>query len=69
MEPFAIVIHFKLFEHSVLGIRTGLKAFAMDGFDLKTLVPAFHGGVVITVAFLAHAANQMVLMEQFLVGG
>jgi len=38
-------------------------------FDLEAVVPAFHGGVVITVALLAHAANQPVFSEQLLVNG
>ena len=69
MKPFAIVIHFDIFEHQVLGFWPGLKAFAMHGFDLEAVVPAFRGGVILTVAFLAHAANQSMFMEQFLVGG
>ena len=67
MKPFAIVIHFDIFEHLVLGTGTGLKAFAMDGFDLETVVPAFHSGVIITVAVLAHAAIQLMFSEQRLV--
>jgi hypothetical protein len=39
MKPFAIVIHFNVLDHLVLGIGTGFKAFAMDGFDLKAMVP------------------------------
>ena len=30
----------------------------MDGLDLQAMVPALHGGVVVTVAFLAHAGDE-----------
>ena len=69
MKPFAIVIHFKLFEHLELGIRTSLEAFTMNSFDFETVVPTFHRGIIITVTFFAHAANQMVFSEKFLIGG
>ncbi|NOU23613.1 MAG: hypothetical protein HOO93_17835 [Methyloglobulus sp.] len=39
----------------------------MDGFDLEAVAPAFHGGIVVAIAFFAHAANQMVFSEKFLV--
>jgi len=54
MELFAIVVPFDILEYLVLGLYTGFKAFAMHGFDFEALVPAFHGGVIITVAFLAN---------------
>ncbi|MGZ5009032.1 MAG: hypothetical protein ACXV8W_14095, partial [Methylobacter sp.] len=41
VKPFAIVIHFKLVEHVILGFRTRQKPFAMNRFDLKAMVPAF----------------------------
>ena len=63
MKPFAIVIYFKLFEHLELGLGTGLEAFTMNSFDFETVAPAFHGGVVITVTFFAHAANPLVFIE------
>jgi hypothetical protein len=40
----------------------------MNRFDLKAVVPAFHCSIVVAVAFLAHATNQLVLMEKFLIG-
>ena len=67
MKPFAIVVHFELFEHLILGLCAGFKPFAMNRFDFKAVVPAFHGGIVITVAFFAHATNQLVFTEKFLV--
>ena len=67
MKPFAIAIHFDIFEHLVFGFRTGFKAFSMHCFDLETVVPTFHRGIVITSAFLAHATDELVFIEQFVV--
>ena len=69
MKQFAIVIYFDIFEHLVLSLEAGYKAFTMNGLDLEAVVPAFHGGVVETVAFFAHAANQLVFVKQLLVNG
>ena len=66
MKPFAIVIHFDIFEHLMLGIGTSLKAFAMNSFDFESVVLAFHSGVVITVVLLAHTANQLMFSELIL---
>ena len=66
MEPFAIVIYFKLFEHLELGLGTGLEAFTMNSFDFESVVLAFHSGVVITVVLLAHSANQLMFSELIL---
>jgi hypothetical protein len=62
MKPFAIVMHLDVFQHWVLGRRLGLKQFAMNRFDLEALVPTFHGRIVVSIAFLAHAANQLVFL-------
>jgi hypothetical protein len=68
VKPFAIVIHFKLFGHLIFGIRSALKPFTMNRFDFKAVVPAFYCRLIIRIAFLAHAANQWVFMEKFLIG-
>ena len=65
MKPFAIAMHFNIFEHLALGIGTDPEAFAMDGFDPELC----HGCVIITVAFPAHAANQPMFSEKLLVNG
>ena len=36
----------------------------MDGLDLQTVVPALHGGVVIAVAFLAHAGYETMSLQE-----
>jgi hypothetical protein len=45
MKPFAIVIHFDIFEYLVLGLGSVIKSFAMHRFDLEAVVSAFHGGI------------------------
>jgi hypothetical protein len=35
MKPFAIVIHFELFHHLLLGVGSGIKAIAMHRFGLE----------------------------------
>jgi hypothetical protein len=75
MKPFAIVIHFDIFEYLMLGLGTGHEAFAMHCFDLEAMALTFHGGIVITVAFLTHtlwgtsAANQLMFPAKLLVDG
>jgi hypothetical protein len=69
MKPFAIVIHFNIFEHLILGICSSFKPFIMNGFDFKAVVPAFHSRVIITITFLTHTTNQLMFAEQLLVGG
>jgi hypothetical protein len=69
MKPYAILIHLDVFEHWVLSHRSGLKPFAMNRFDLEAVAPTFHGRIVVLIAFHAHAANQLVLLEQFLAVG
>jgi hypothetical protein len=45
----------------------GPKAFAMDGFDFKAVVPAFHCIIIVAMTFFAHAANQLMLSEKLLI--
>jgi hypothetical protein len=33
------------------------------------MIPAFHCRIIVTVAFLAHATNQLVLLKDFLISG
>lgn len=67
VQALPIVIDFDVFKHMVPGSLPGDKAFAVDGFDLEAVVPAFHGGVVVAVAFLTHAAHQTVVLQWTLV--
>ncbi|WNV04612.1 transposase [Candidatus Methylospira mobilis] len=64
MKPFPIVIHFDVIEDVVFGIIPGLESLAVDSLDFKAVIPAFHGGMIVAVTFLAHAANQLVLGQQ-----
>jgi hypothetical protein len=57
MKPFSIVIHFDVVEDVLLGLNASDEAFAMYSLDLETMVSAFHGGIIVTVAFFAYAAN------------
>lgn len=67
MEPLSIVVNLDVFEHVGLGLLARCKAFAVNGLDLQAVVPTLHSGIVVTVAFLAHAASQAVIAEQSLV--
>ena len=64
VQPFAIVIYFKLFEHLILGIRSGRKPFTMNRFDFKTVAPAFRSRVIITIPFLTHTTKQLMFTEK-----
>lgn len=67
MEPLSIVVDLDVLEHLRSGLFTGGEALAVNGFDLEAMIPALHRGVVIAIAFFAHAAHQMMLAEQLLV--
>jgi hypothetical protein len=67
MKAFAIVVHFNIFEHLILGLSPGLEPLTVHRLDLKTVVPAFHGGIIVTIALFAHATDQLVFAEKFLV--
>ena len=67
MEPLAIVVNLDVFEYVRFGLFPRRKALTVDGLDLQTVVPTLHGRIVVTVAFLAHAASKAVIAEQALV--
>ena len=50
------------------GILACREAFSMDGLDLQAMVPALHGGVVVAVAFLAHAGNEAMGLQEAAIG-
>jgi len=68
MKPFPIVIHFDVIEDVLFGIVPGRELFSVDSLDFKTVIPAFHSGIIVAVTFLAHAANQLVPGQQSLIG-
>ena len=45
------------------GVIARAEFFAMDRFDFKAVVPAFHCDIVITIAFFTHAANQLIAVQ------
>ena len=55
MQATPIVIDFDVIEHLCLGHIARDETFTVDGFDLEAVVPGLHGGVVVAVAFFAHA--------------
>lgn len=67
MKPFPIVIHFDVLEDMLFGDDTGYESFTMNGLDLEAVIPAFHSGVIVAVAFITPAANQLMLFEQGLI--
>ncbi|MEQ1544472.1 hypothetical protein [Methyloglobulus sp.] len=57
VKSFAIVIHFNVFEHLILGICPSPKAFAMHRFDFEAVVSAFHCRIIVAITFFAHATD------------
>jgi len=45
------------------------EAFAVSSPDLEVVVPVLHRRIVVTVAFIAHAALQEVIPQQVLMVG
>ncbi len=52
VQTLAIVVDFDVFENRLLCILACREPFSVDGLDLQAMVPALHGGVVVTVTFL-----------------
>ncbi len=63
----AIVVNFNILEHHVAHLFTSSKLFTMNGFHLHGMEETFSTGVVIAVAFGAHAADQLVFRQEALV--
>ena len=49
---------FQYIRTHVFNPLSGCKAFAVNGLHFKAMIPAFHGGIIITITSLAHAANK-----------
>src|SRR3546814_988255 len=67
VQPFSIVIDFDVIKHLFLGGGSGDKTFAVYRLDLEAVIPALHGGIIVAVAALAHAAHQAIGCPQLLV--
>lgn len=63
MRTASIAIRLDVIEYVRLGGFTAGKALAMNRLDLEAVIPAFHGGVVVAVALLAHAAHEAVIPQ------
>ena len=69
MAANAVVINFDIFKHGVAHLFTSGKAFAVDGFYLHGMKETFSTGIIVTVAFGAHTADQLVFQHKTLVCG
>ncbi|WNV03651.1 hypothetical protein RP726_14515 [Candidatus Methylospira mobilis] len=68
MKPFPILIRFDVIEDVLFGIVPGRESLCVDRLDFKAVIPTFHGGIIVAITFLAHAANQLVFGQQSLIG-
>ena len=64
VQTLAIVVDFDVFENLILRLLACREAFSVDGLDLQAVIPALHGGVVVTVTFFAHAGNEAVVAQE-----
>ena len=64
VQTLAIVVNLDVFENLFLRLLACRKAFSMDGLDLQAVVPALHGGVVVRVAFLTHAGDEAMGLQE-----
>ena len=67
MAATTVVVNFNIFEHGLAHIFTSGKTLAVDGFHLQAVEEAFSTGIVVAVAFTAHAADQLVFCHEILV--
>ncbi len=58
MSSFSIVENFDVIKEALLGLLPGSIPLATNTLDLKRMKKAFNHGIVIAVAFAAHAADQ-----------
>lgn len=63
MSPFAIVIHFHAFKSFYFCFFPSLELHSLDQLDFEPIEKTFSNGIVPTIAFLAHAANELVLNQ------
>ena len=57
VEPFWVIERFDVIEDGRLGLVVSLELVAMEPFGFEGAPERFHGGVVVTVAFAAHAGK------------
>lgn len=66
MQAPPIVIDFDVLERLRFGHLPRDEVFAVSSPDLEAVVQVLHRRIVVTVAFLAHAAQQVVIPQQVL---
>ena len=64
MEACSIVVHLDVVKHLGFCLLARSGPLAVDGFHLQAVIPVLHGGIVVSVALLAHAANELVVADQ-----
>ena len=64
VQTLAIIVYFYVFENLILRLLACREAFFVDGLDLQAVVPALHGGVVVTVTFFAHAGDEAMGLQE-----
>ena len=64
VQTLTIIIYFYVFEYLFLCVLACRETFSMDGLDLQTVVPALHGRIVVAVAFLAHAGDEAMGLQE-----
>ena len=57
VEPLWVIERFDVIEDGQLGLVLGSKVVAMEPFGFEGATERFHGGVVVAVAFAAHAGK------------
>lgn len=67
VSPLAVVIGFDVFKHGFTHLGAAREALAVDALDLQAVEEALCTGIVVSVAFGAHAASQVMGADQLLV--
>ncbi|KFF68902.1 membrane protein, partial [Pectobacterium brasiliense] len=62
-----IVVTLDIIKHRRAHYFPAGKAFSVDTFHFQRVKEAFHAGIVITAAFCAHTASQIMAFQQALI--
>ena len=69
MSAGSIVIHFNVFKYGLSHNLPGGESLTVNGLDLERMKEDLGAGIIVTTAFRTHAAQQILLLVQGLVGG
>ena len=69
MSTVAIIVHFYVFENYLPHFIATDNLFPIHNFHLQAVEEALGTGIVVTIAFAAHAAYQIMLVQEALVSG